>query len=112
MVKEKLITQDEALMRVEPEQLDHTSRVVGSGHPDADPSRVGQDVMRLRAAGCDELVVQFARQGNIGQPVAVDVAHLFAPEAIFDAAESVRQRLHPRPGGDLFPDELSRVLHM
>jgi hypothetical protein len=53
--------------------------------------------MRLRAAGCDELVVQFARQRNVGQPVAMDVAHLFAPEAIFDAAESVRQRLHARP---------------
>ena len=67
--------------------------------------------MRLRLTGCDDRVVKPARQREIGQPVAVDVPHLPAPDAVFDAAKTMRMGFDTRPRGDRLTDQLTCALH-
>ena len=59
----------------------------------------GQDVMRSRATGRDQLVADSAREREVGDPVAVQVPELAAADAKLDAAEPVRSQLDvgPRP---------------
>jgi hypothetical protein len=63
------------------------------------------------ATGRDHLIVELARQRQVGQPVAMHVAHLLPPVAVFGAAEPVRKSLDSRPGHDGLPDPLARAHH-
>jgi len=93
-------------------ELDYSGGVFRSGHPAADPSCLGQDVVGLGATSCDHLVANLARQGQVGQAVAVNVAHLSAAIPVFGAAEAVRYRFDSRPRGDSLPDPLTSSLHI
>src|SRR5580704_722503 len=89
------------------EQLD---RVLGVGiraDRDREPAGVGEDVVRAGPARGDQLVAHAAREGKVGDPVAVEVTELAAADAEFDAAEPVRSGLHPRPRLHGFGDLLS-----
>jgi hypothetical protein len=91
-----------------PSVVDSASRSVD---PAADPARGGEDVVGRGPAGRDQLVADAAREGQVGQVVAVEVAELLAPVAELDAAEPVRRARHAGPGGHLAPDRLTRAVH-
>jgi hypothetical protein len=61
-------------LELDPEQLDHVRRVFRAGHPAGDPAGFRQAAVGFGATGGDHLVVQLARQRQVGQAVAVDVA--------------------------------------
>ena len=73
---------------------------------DRDPPGVGQHVVGPRAPDGDQLVANPARERQVRDPVAVEVAELAPADPEFDAAEPVWSGLHarPRPHGlcDLF----------
>ena len=58
-----------------------------------------------------QLVVQLSRQWEVGEAIAVDVAHLLASIPVFDAAEPVRECLHPGPRRHPAADFLSGASH-
>src|SRR5438309_11675896 len=72
-----------ALVR-HPEQIDHVLGPVLVADWSRDPTRVGQYVMRSRPAGRDQLIPDSAREREIGDPVAMEVAQLPAPKPELD----------------------------
>src|SRR3989442_1452142 len=65
----------------------------------------------LGSTSSDDVVVQPARQRQIREAVAMHVAHLPAPIAVLDAAETVRSGVDSRPGTDRVPDQLTGPLY-
>jgi hypothetical protein len=94
-----------------PEEFDHVRRVVGTGHPAADPPGLRQDVVRLSATRGNHLVAELAWERQVGKAIAMDVAHLLAAIAVLGAAEAVRHRFHAGPRRDSFLDPITSTLH-
>jgi len=82
---------------LKPEERDYIGRVVGTRHPAAHPTRLRKDVVWLGTTCGNHLVTKLARHRQIGDPIAVHVAHLFSPIPVFGAAETMRQCFHARP---------------
>ena len=61
------------------EQLDHPCRLLSPCNPARDPTGFGKDVVRSGTTGGDHLIAKLARQRQVGQPVAVDMAMSFRP---------------------------------
>ena len=58
--------------------------------------------MRPRAAGADQLVAHAPREGQVGDPVTVQMAELAAPDLELDAAKAMLSAtLDARPRGDV-----------
>jgi hypothetical protein len=72
--------------------------------PVADPSGVGKDVVRAGATGGDELVANAAREGEVGQAVAVQVTELSTAEQELDTSEAMGPCRDARPGQHLPTD--------
>jgi hypothetical protein len=71
-------------------ELDDRGDVVGTVDAAADPAGVGQHVVRGRSTGGDQLVADAARERQVGEMLAVEMAELAAAEPELDAAEAVR----------------------
>ena len=67
--------------------------VNGSGHP----SSVRQNMMGPGAAGGDQLVTDAPWKRQIGDPIAVEVAKLAAPETELDPSKTVWSYLDAVP---------------
>lgn len=59
----------------------------------------------------DEFVSDSPREGEIGQPVPMEVADLTVRQAEFHTAEPMGVRGHPRPCRDFPPDPFSNITH-
>ena len=79
----------------QPEELDHLVGVLVGLDRLRDPARVRQYVVRQRAAGLDEHVLDRALERQVGEPVAVQMPELALPEPELDAAEPVRVLVTP-----------------
>lgn len=69
-------------------------------------------MVRPRAAGCDQLIVKFARHGQIRQAVAVHVSHLLSAVPVFGAAKTMRQGFHARPRRHRLADQITCSTHV
>jgi hypothetical protein len=76
----------------EAQKFNSRIQVGGLAEINADPAAVGKDVMGFGAAGCDELVADVFRKGNVHETIAVDVADFASAETILCAAEAVGLR--------------------
>lgn len=59
----------------------------------------------------DHLVVELAGQGQVGEAIAMHMAHLLAPVPVFRTAETVGQGFYARPRCDRFSNQLARSRH-
>jgi len=82
---------------LKPEERDYIGRVVGTRHPAAHPTRLRKDVVWLGTTCGNHLIAKLARQGQIGEAIAVHMAHLFSAIPVFGAAETMWQGFDARP---------------
>src|SRR5262245_42052343 len=74
---------------VHPKQLDDASHIDFVADEHAHPPRLRMNVVRLRAAGGDELVPHKERERQVGQPAAMQMSKLPMPTAELGAAEAM-----------------------
>ncbi len=88
----------------EPEELDRADNIVFRIDRKGDPARVRQRMVGPCASARDEFVAHAAREREVSDVVAVEVAELSAADEKLDASEAVVLDVHvgPRPdfGGD------------
>lgn len=53
--------------------------------------------MRFSATSCNQLIADFLREGDVHQAVAMHVADLSSPQAVFCASKAMRLGRDPRP---------------
>ena len=82
---------------VQAKELDGAGHVPGTVDAVADPSGVGENVVRQRAAAFHQLAAHVHGKGQVRQTVAVQVPDLVPQHAELDSAEAVGPGLHARP---------------
>src|SRR6266852_1834224 len=65
------------------EEFNRSVHVRSLPQVNTDPATVGQDVVGFGATTCNQLVADCLRKGNVHQAVAVHVADLSSPQAVF-----------------------------
>src|SRR5205807_2032682 len=73
--------------------------------------RLVDDRLGLGTAYRASLIERLAWQRQVGETIAVHVAHLPATVAVLGAAETMRSSFDARPGRDHVPDQLTSPLH-
>jgi hypothetical protein len=61
------------------------------------PATFGKDVVRLSATSGNQLIANCLRKRNVHQAVAMDVADLSSPQAIFCTSKAMRSGCDPGP---------------
>ena len=86
------------------EQLEPQLHAIVAVQRDRHPAGVRQDMVRPRLAGRDQLVAHAARERQVRDAVAVQVAELAAADAKLDTPEAVRSDLDAWPGRNRLGD--------
>ena len=90
------------------EQVDRPIHVGRLSEIDTDPATVGKDVVGFDATTCNQLFADCLRKGNVDQAVAMHVADLSSPQAVFCASKAMRLGRNPRPALQSGIDSLFR----
>jgi len=79
------------------EQANRATDIVFLAQEQANPTGIGQDVVRLGFARGDDFVTHALGKRDVNEAVAVDVPDLAPSETELDAAETVRRQFDARP---------------
>ena len=92
---------------IETEQVDDSPHIVLAANAYADPPRVRQDVVALRAPRRHELIPDRNRKRKIGEPASMQMPELSSPHAEFETAKTMRSGNHTVPRAH-FPGDPGR----
>jgi len=79
------------------QKFDCSVHVGGLLQINTNPSTVGKDVVGFGATTCNQLIADCLRKGNVHQTIAMHVADLSSPQAVFCASKTMRLGRDPRP---------------